>query len=295
MTVATQVIFDIETDGLDYTKLHCISVCARYPGVGWHVVKLFTDEKEFYLWALANTNPETKWIAHNACGFDYYAINDLTRVKVTKEQIVDTSVISKYLDYNKFRTHSLAELGEYVGVPKMEYTGGWEEYTTEMGDYCAQDVVCLLAIWKWLEPLLKESDELPLQVEHQTAFICHDIQENGFAFNKNKATFLLRKVQSEMAELEDNMRREWPAELVEDRRIQWREKKDGTPYSTCVKAMADAPKWEKDGDELVLYKWKEFNPASPIDRIDKLWDAGWKPFDRTKGHIAFEREKRSWK
>ena len=38
-----------------------------------------------------------------------------------------------------------------------------------------------------------------------------------------------------------------------------------------------------------LITWN-FNPGSTKQRIERLWEAGWKPVDKTKGHLLFERE-----
>lgn len=289
---AKLVLFDCETNGFDYTEMLCIAVKAHYiGGTNFNKTVLFDNVPDFEAWADKWTDANTLWVAHNGCGFDYWAVNDLTNVYIPRNRILDTSVLTKLYRYNMFHTHSLAEIGYSLGVIKADYTGGFEEYTKEMGEYCVQDVEVLHTIWTWIikhiEPLCPAS-----VLEHDIALICAEMQRNGFPFNVVKARELLQEVEAEMSHLEAEMRKEWPDELVEDRTIKWREKPDGTPYATCLKAMADAPKWRRDGDDLVLYKWKSFNPGSSKDRVDKLWDAGWQPYDKTKGHIMHEREKR---
>lgn len=290
-----EILFDIETDGLDYTKIHCIAVALYEPSQDRPPTPtLFTDVCDFEDWVSHVMKPSvTMWTAHNACGFDYWVLKDLTRIPVNKSEILDTSVISKLRDYNKFSTHSLRELGEHYGVYKGEYDGDWDTYTPEMGDYCVQDVNVLWHIRKDQEKFFTDPDNsLAIDIEHDTAFILAEMQRNGFTFNKTKAERLLDEVTTEMTKLEDAMQDEWPPELVEDRRIQWRMTKAGVPHAACVKAQAAAPKWIIDGDELVLYKYKSFNPGSPKDRVDKLWDAGWTPYDKTIGHYKFDRERR---
>jgi len=278
-------LLDVETDGLEYTKIHCIAI--KLLG---EKTQLFTDVDKFSKWCNNNTDSNTLWVGHNICGFDWWVINELTPVDIPQFMVYDTSVMSKLTDYRKFFTHSLKELGEWAGEHKGDYDGGWDEYTADMGAYCVQDVDTLEAIY--LNQKNEQWGTDYANVEHQMAFICAQMQKDGFQFNKPKAQKLLDDVTKEMKELEDIMSDEWPAELVEDRRIQWREKADGTPYATCIKAMSDAPKWKRDGDELILYKYKDFNPGSPRDRIDKLWDAGWEPFDKTDGYKKYERSKR---
>lgn len=284
---ADTVLFDTETDGYDYTKLHCAAV---YTSTMLNPL-LLVGEEEFTEWAEKNTNRSTMWVAHNCAGFDYWVVNDLTGITIQRHQVVDTSVLTKLHNYRSYNTHSLREIGERLGVYKGEYEGEWHTYTPEMGVYCVQDVEVLKAIWDKYKFML---DDYPQAVNAETeiALILAEVKENGFTFNVDRAEALLAEVTHGMSELEDAMLKEWPDELVEDRRIQWRITKAGVPHAACQKAQAAAPKWHIEGDELVLYKYKQFNPGSSIDRVDKLWDAGWKPFDKTKGHIKYLREKR---
>lgn len=278
-------LVDVETDGLYYSKIHCVAVKMLYG-----TTQLFTDMADFKAWADANTDMNTQWVGHNICGFDWWVINELTDVKIKQCQVYDTSVMSKLLDYRKYFTHSLKELAEAVGSYKGDYDGGWDHYTTDMGDYCVQDVEALEQIYLNQDSHKWDTDYA--RTEHGMAFICTQMQRDGFKFNKGKAQDLLDSVLDEMSELEREMRTEWPAELVEDRRIQYRKTKDGKEFATVAKAKAASDSWEVQGDELVLYKYKDFNPGSPKDRIDKLWDAGWKPYDKTDGYKKFERNNR---
>lgn len=278
------VFVDTETDGLDYTKVHCIVV----KKLG-EKTQLFLDVDKFKRWADDNTNMNTVWVGHNMCGFDYWVINEMTGVTIRRHQCYDTQVMSKLLNYRKYFTHSLKELAEDVGSWKGEYDGGWDEYTPAMGTYCVQDVVALEQIF-----LNQDNDKWDTdyaRVEHDMAFICRQMQQDGFKFNAAKAEDLLASVTAEMDTLERAMRTEWPAALVQDRRIKFRTTKDGAEYATVTKAKASSDKWVVDGDELILYKYKDFNPGSPRDRIDKLWDAGWKPHEKTEGHKKWERNK----
>jgi len=287
------VLYDCETDGFDYTEMHCIAVYVVGGTLRGPI--LFTDMSNFKAWAKVNTDNDTLWVAHKSCGFDFWSVNELTDVTITRQQNVDTSVLSKLKNYKKFQTHSLREMGEALGVHKDEYTGGFDMYTPEMGGYCLQDVEVLIAIWRYVKSTYYDYRQAS-DTEHETALICAEMQRNGFKFNTTKAAYLLSEVLTEMGDLEKTMADEWPAQLVVDREIQWRVTKEGVPFAPCTKAMDSAPKWERSGDKLVLYKYKEFNPGSSKDRVDKLWEAGWKPYDRTLGHIKWERErKKQWR
>ena len=94
--------------------------------------------------------------------------------------------------------------------------------------------------------------------------------------------------------LEDAFQEDFPPKLEEVNRIKYRKKADGTLYSNVTNAQKKHAKtqvdWSKQEPELVCYDFIEFNPASPKMRIERLWEAGWKPFEKTKGHIDYERE-----
>jgi len=282
------LIADCETDGFDYTKMHCLS-CKPY-GTS-EAVRRFTDMGK--LEEYVDEVKPTKWVFHNGLGFDLYALNELTGIEVAHTDIIDTQVVSKLVNYAKFRTHSLKELGGYLGVYKGDYTGGWDTYTEEMGEYCDQDVLVLEAIFKhYYKYIVDPKWAKSLRVEHEMAHICHNMKKVGFGFDKEGAADLLLNINKEKSELEDSFKAAFGKKLVEAKRIKYRTKEDGTLYSNVIKALGDYPKTLIEGDELVCYEHKEFNPASPKDRIDALWDAGWKPHEKTLGHIKATKKRR---
>ena len=288
------VIADVETDGIKYTKIHCIAAALE-----GQEPKLFTDTSEFYRWCYDNgVAYGAYWVFHNGTNFDAHVINELGGgVKVDLDKVIDTQVLSKLKDYNKFNTHSLRELGEYLRVYKGDYTGGWDTYTTEMGEYCLQDVVVLSHIWSrmfrdmWFDPEWKDS----IEVEHQIAYLCRDMEHGGFDFNKTKAEGILSEIKDDMAVLEKEFQTHFKPELVLSKTCKYRKKADGQLYANVISDLASYPKVEiREADgEYDCYEYKEFNPGSPRDRIDVLWDSGWKPFDKTKGHIKKLKEMRA--
>jgi hypothetical protein len=131
-----------------------------------------------------------------------------------------------------------------------------------------------------------------MRVEHDMAIICWDMQQNGFTFDHAEAEKMLGSITKEMMDLESSFQKEFIPKLVEVNRLKYRTKKDGSLFSTVEEAMSKYPLTKQEGDELICFDYQTFNPASPIDRIDVLWDAGWKPKLKTKGHKQFEKEQR---
>jgi hypothetical protein len=107
------------------------------------------------------------------------------------------------------------------------------------------------------------------------------------------------KYKQEWNALEQGLQEDFPPKLTEVNRIKYRRKADGSLFSSVTKAQekyfATALDKSVTPNELVCYEYIPFNPASPKQRIERLWEAGWEPFEKTKGHIEYEREQaRSW-
>ena len=282
------VLADCEANGLNPDKLHCVSVKELNKGK----VTRFTDSTEFWKWV--NSRKITKWFFHNGLNYDVPVLNNLVSpTLIDPKDVVDTQVVSKLVNYQKFQTHSLRELGEYLGVYKGDYEGGWEKYTEEMGEYCDQDVLVLEAIvnhyWKYLtDPSWIDS----MRLEHDIAILCREMSDNGFLFDVPKAQGLLKNVKAEMSDLESSFRDAFGTRREELKRCKHRVKNDGSLYGNVKKDFETYDDIEIDGEEYVVYHQVEFNPGSPKERIDALWDAGWKPTDKTKGHLKAIKEAR---
>jgi hypothetical protein len=280
-------IADVEANGLKPTKIHFIRV-KTLDGF----VMTFFDMLAFEAW-VTFYQPD-KWVFHNGLGYDCWVINRLVKEGLINPfSVIDTMVVSKLVNYSKFSTHSLKELGEYLGVFKGEYTGTWDECTPEMIEYGEQDVEVLEAIFNHYKPQIYDPAwALSMRVEHDTAMVCYDMGKQGFKFDIPKAKAMLEEIESEIKVLEDGFKSAFPPKLVEVKRIKYRTKKDGSLFSSVTDAMEGYPLTKIEGDDLVCFDYEEFNPGSPQQRIDILWEAGWKPKDMTDGHKKFLREKR---
>ena len=158
-------IADCEADGLEPTKIHFIRVKTND---GFKFT--FFDMSTFIIWAEAY-KPQ-KWVFHNGLGYDCWVINRLVKPSLIDPlSVIDTMVVSKLVNYTKFSTHSLKELGEFLGVHKGEYNGPWDTCTPEMITYGEQDVEVLEAIfnhyWKYRYPMVRYTHLYVLQETHR--------------------------------------------------------------------------------------------------------------------------------
>lgn len=283
---------DIETDSLNPENLW---VCV--------VMDVMSGEFEVYRRPDLTTYPDLQarlsqaeriW-GHNFIQFDAPVLRRMCGLDVPHDKIVDTLVLSRLGNYF-LDSHSLDAWGERLGTKKIRFND-WSHLSQEMIDYCVQDcrVQCKLA--KKFMPMLKlDAYKVAIPVEHEIQRICREMHENGFFFDDTKAKELLSDVLSRMQELEDGFATDFPSKLELWKTLKYQKTKDGTLYAVVLRAQEDSAKWEisEDGEELHCYHYVAFNPGSAIHRIDRLWEAGWNPTDKTKGHLDFDRFEKSY-
>ena len=289
------ILHDVEANGLNPDKIHCI--CSK-PYGKLDRPYVFTDMDKFFDFIVDTERHNPKHVFHNGLAYDVPVINRLISPGLIKpEDVIDTMVVSKLVNYKKYNTHSLAEIGKDLGVYKGDYDGGWDECTKEMIEYCKQDVLVLERIVTEFLPYIQSSRwGDAMRTEHDMAVLCNEMSETGFKFNKRRAEYLLNYVTDEMDELNDSFRTSFPPKLVPVTKNKVRYTKDGSLYKNITDNIAKYPKYELCGDEYTFYDYKEFNPGSSKDRVDVLWEAGWQPFDKTDGHKKWLRKERkgSW-
>ena len=118
-----EVVFDIETDGLDPTVIHVL--VAKEVGVkGNYIIR---GPKAFAKFA----SKVTKWIAHNGIGFDIPVIKKLWDYDIPLANTVDTLVLSRLFDPTRKGGHSLKVWGERLGDYKDDFSD-WSAYSEEM-------------------------------------------------------------------------------------------------------------------------------------------------------------------
>lgn len=137
-------------------------VCIKMGGQ----MSVIHSREEFITWF--DEHKPSRLVIHNGLGYDLLVlwivwdiqieIGRVSRIGDWQGQIVDTCLLSQRLNPDREGGHSLDNLAKLAGTFKQEYKGGFEEYTSEMEDYCKQDVEALWAVWK--NVLLKEIERL---------------------------------------------------------------------------------------------------------------------------------------
>ena len=137
-------VFDIETDGLNPTKIHVVSWMDDNGDVqhthDYVAMRIFLEEAPTL-------------IGHNIVRYDIPAVEKILGVKISAK-LVDTLALSWYLNFDR-GSHGLEGYGEDYGVPKPKITD-WSTLTPE--EYAHrfnEDVKINARLWRDLDLKLK--------------------------------------------------------------------------------------------------------------------------------------------
>ena len=205
---------------------------------------------------------------HNGLRYDFWAIEKLFKGTLKREQIIDTLTISRLIDAESKR-HSLAELGEAVGLPKITHEWGFKEFHPDMIPYGKRDVEVLQRAWKGVPNKVHSFGGFyhkftkACELEFHTQFILAKQEQHGFRFDVQGALELETELRVEYRQKELEVRDIFPP-IVHER---YSEKR--------VDKITGKPVRLKDEIEV-------FNPNSNehiADRLIKKY--GWEPIDLT--------------
>jgi len=289
------IALDIETDDLDATRIWCI-VARDVNGGDYHVFKhpdKLDEERQRYLDLVESVD---KVVMHNGVGFDWRVLcRFFGEGHLPFDKVVDTLIISRLLRYDRKGGHSLGAWGKRVFLDKGTFTDFSGGLTEEMIDYCKNDVDVTVKVYKKLAREIKENGGMetwakPIRTEHTIQKILEKATENGFLFKAEDAEAMLNEINARMAHLEEEFQRDFPPKLEIVNTLQYKLKADGLPHVRVAQAQEKYPKTEVVEDTLVCYDYIPFAPGSPKKRIDRLWEAGWKPVAKTDGHLDWERD-----
>lgn len=272
-------IIDIETDGLDDPS--CVWVMCYSNAV--------TDEKG----SLVDYARIKEWFAnhkghyfvgHNIVKFDAPQLNRLLSIGLGVGRLVDTLILSNLYNPNLPGGHSLDEWGTRLKLPKHSFTA-FEAFSDEMVEYCEQDVAITRLLYNKIAAVLRklEFSEKSCELQHKCTSIINRQRRNGFAFNQQGAIALRAQILKEQEELKERIHERFPPEMVLAGTYTRPFKKNGEESSNYRRHSTVYPRVElsEDRSSYSCFNWKEFNLASPPQRVEKLLSLGWKPEEFT--------------
>lgn len=283
-----RVVLDIEADGLLDTVSRVWVIVTKDIDTG--VLNVFTGED------LTNGKFKTfaesirYVIGHNIIEYDLPVLDRILGIRIPNEYVCDTYVMSQLHWQQRPNGHSLEAWGNKFQYPKIKFND-FSQFSSEMVAYCTNDVELNTKVYEYLRDQMKEGWDEALKLEHEMAFICREMHENGFKFDIEAARKLEAELNGLLSGLDERIRCSFPPRLRPLREV--------TPKLTLSGTISRANIPRDFGLDFTCltagspFTWcevVEFNAGSPKQVIERLNEFGWKPVDKTDGYIDAERE-----
>ena len=230
-----RLTFDIETDGLDATKVWCLVMKDIDTG---RIMK-YTDYSDKYDGGieigLAVLKNAELLIAHNGIGFDALMILKIYGIDLFHKKFFDTWIASQVLNYRRPHKHGLSGWGGALNYPKFDFND-WSGFSDEMMTYCVRDVQLNATVFAHL---MKEMDQLKakqplisegLKSEMEAAKFDAYCRYYGWKFDEAKGKEVLSDIISKMTIIEKTVEPNLP------------------PVTRYIDKVAKLPKFTKKGE-----------------------------------------------
>jgi DNA polymerase-1 len=270
-----EIVFDIETNGLDPSKV-------------WLVWAYERDTKEFVLFSGDTVSTfsqyikdmgDCKVIGHNIIAFDIPVCERLLGTDFSKCEVVDTLVMSRLSQPSRDGGHSLESWGDKLNFAKGDYDD-WLNFSQAMVDYGKQDVALNERVYQILLNELTGFGSECLVLEHQTQAIIARQIKRGWTLDQEKSFILLAELKEKKYELEDKVHEVFKPLPTFIKQVCPKIKKDGTMSVVGLKFLGDS--WETVSGEFSRIDFPVFNLGSRQQIGRHLQYYGWKPSSFTE-------------
>src|SRR6266481_9562418 len=207
-----RVVIDIECDALVNPSKIWVIVCKDIDTNEYHIFRRVTDDLEMGRRAKAFIEEADQLVGHNILGYDAPHLSRLCGIDLHSlySRCVDTLVLSKLINYSR-KGHSIEDYGLEYGLPKGSFSD-WSGYSQAMEDYCVRDVDICERLYRSFDAIFSDIS-LVSSIEAEHAFQSgpvNDLGNNGFGFDSTAALALLRKVEKELAKLDEAIHASFP-------------------------------------------------------------------------------------
>jgi DNA polymerase-1 len=232
-----KVILDIETDGFNPSKIHCIVA----KDIDTNTIIIFDPERmySFKNWA----KDVDTFIMHNGLSFDAPVLNRLLNAEILPGNIIDTLILSQLFNPIREKGHGLKAWGEKLNMLKGGEGVNFLVYNKAMLDYCIQDVHITHAVYNELKKESKGFSKESIDLEHDIRLIIDQQEKNGFAFDIRKAQELLAKLKDDIYDLE-----QWSLEEFDPTIVEMKTKTKEIPFNIGSR--------QQIADRLIKKGWK---------------------------------------
>jgi len=265
-----QLAFDIETDGIVATKVHCIVA-----------IDVTTREQFIYrsdkgdLDGFRDLISEScELIGHNILGYDIPTLERLMGMEFGRHLLTDSLVLSRLSNPSRLGGHSLKNLSRNTTEEKTHHED-WSVISDDMVEYCVQDVVATIGVYLRLIQELAGFSEESIRLEHQVQTIVQRQVKRGWRLDTYKCYDLLAELKERKFQLEDEVHKRFKPKYKYIKQVVPKVKKDGTTSTVGLKFLGD--QWTTVHGAFSRVDLTPFNLGSRMQIGEYLKDFGWKP------------------
>ena len=272
---------DIEADNLldKATRIWCATL-----------LNVITKEKvecrqadEFI--AFTKGHPDAIYVGHNFLSYDVVMLNRHWGAGIPAARVVDTFILSQIYNPTYTGGHSLKAWGERLKYLKGEFNE-FDRFSEKMLRYCMRDTTLTALLFLRLTERMRQVGftEDGCKIEHLAWNIIQNKQRRtGFPFNYKGGLELYVTLRNREEELQNEIHRLWPPELRLIRTYKSAYRKNGEYNLQYLRHKGQYPKLDllPDG-QYQAFDFVSFNLGSPVQRIEKLLELGWRPVEYTK-------------
>ena len=275
----TSLVFDIETDDLNATRIWCLVAQDA------HTKRVFKYDPDHIEEGIALLQKADKLIGHNIIGFDVPVIKKLYGIDLSDHcALVDTLVLSRLFHPTREGGHSLDSWGFRLKYPKIEFDD-YIRYTPEMLEYCEGDVLLNTRLYWHLNNVeSKGFSRQAIQTEYEVHEIINQQMKNGFKLDVEYSTKFLAELEATALEAEEEVHKTFlPKKEITTYEPRYTKAGKLAKTATCVETGA--------GVRLTDEEYKAFSENKPVKRTkiipfnlnspkqvgEYLMDFGWKP------------------
>jgi len=272
------IVFDIEADSLEPTKIWCIAAVDPDSGE----TKTFGPTE--IVNGLAHLTTAEKLIGHNIIGYDLPAIKKIHNVDLTEGRaVVDTLVLARLFNPTREGGHSLESWGYRIGLQKIDHKE-FGEYSPEMLNYCRNDAVLNAKMFNNLKVESRGFSRQSVVLEHETLKIIAEQRDHGFLLDVQNATLLEAELTDRLKEVEREVQKTFRPKQLKTILLPHFTKTGALSKMALIQGSDKKARLTQEEYEEVATKRKAirieevpFNLGSRKQIGEYLIDFGWKP------------------